>query len=483
MKNTTLKFFAITLVIAISTTFFTALATAAETRKMPLNHTHLAIGSLEVDGRRIIVGDIPDLERYNFIWLQLRCPNSGERVFEHIAERSPDGNVVFEISAPPGLYYLYIFRAAQRNVTFTAAFWPKIKVNLSEHTGAFLVSEAYFSNAEILAGRRKDMAALQFYLQPSRNIQSDHPEILSLAAEITTGLSGSFEITLAIHDWVASNIYYNRDDLHNIRAGRQAGDQSALGALRSRAVVCYGFTNLTAALLRAAGVPARVIYGYAGSFSLECRRFHAWNEAYVNGRWVIIDTTWNSANVFEHGNFLYSNGLRRHQYFDISPIFFAATHSISTFGDLDAAVDDFVRENARTAVPFCGSVRVNGIMDLPAGLFNIGGFNYIKLRDAAAMLSFSGLGAGVDWDNENRKILIDTGVMYTPIGGELSGNSAAVPVRAELAAVRLSFNGETVLLSAYSINGFTYFRLRDVAALFGFGVDFDVATQTIHIAI
>jgi transglutaminase/protease-like cytokinesis protein 3 len=54
---------------------------------------------------------------------------------------------------------------------------------------------------------------------------------------------------------------------------------------------------------------------------------HAWNEVYVGGRWVIVDTTWDTANKIENG--VMSKGEEvSHLYFDSNLQFFSQTHKI-----------------------------------------------------------------------------------------------------------------------------------------------------------
>ena len=54
---------------------------------------------------------------------------------------------------------------------------------------------------------------------------------------------------------------------------------------------------------------------------------HAWNEAYVDGRWVIVDTTWDSFNRYENGERIKSEKNSR-LYFDANPEAFSQNHKI-----------------------------------------------------------------------------------------------------------------------------------------------------------
>lgn len=68
---------------------------------------------------------------------------------------------------------------------------------------------------------------------------------------------------------------------------------------RTRAGHCEHFATATALLLRAAGVPARYATGYSlqewsgleGAWIARERHAHAWVRAWVDGRWIDVDTT------------------------------------------------------------------------------------------------------------------------------------------------------------------------------------------------
>ncbi len=66
---------------------------------------------------------------------------------------------------------------------------------------------------------------------------------------------------------------------------------SAETVLLERRAICSGYAELTVALLQALGIPTITVsgssHGASGSWSN-----HAWNEAYVDGHWIIIDNTW-----------------------------------------------------------------------------------------------------------------------------------------------------------------------------------------------
>lgn len=156
---------------------------------------------------------------------------------------------------------------------------------------------------------------------PSTEVQSDSEEIIQLSQSITQGLQTDMEKTKAIHDWVAGNIAYDVDAYFSGTYVSKSWD--ALTVLRKKQAICFGYSNLTAALNRAAGIEARVIIGDANVYQVGWTA-HAWNKVLVDGRWVSMDVTWDAGNVnFVKKVFQFD---LKHKYFDPSDKDFALDH-------------------------------------------------------------------------------------------------------------------------------------------------------------
>ena len=115
-------------------------------------------------------------------------------------------------------------------------------------------------------------------------LQAAHPEIISLAKESVGGKRNALEAAKAIEAFVGT--YIDSKDL-------SVGYASALEVARSRQGDCTEHAVLTAALCRAAGIPARVVLGvaYVDAFidSGHCFGGHAWTQAYVGDKWIGLD--------------------------------------------------------------------------------------------------------------------------------------------------------------------------------------------------
>jgi transglutaminase-like putative cysteine protease len=126
---------------------------------------------------------------------------------------------------------------------------------------------------------------VQIYLAPSAKIESDHPEIKAVAAEIAAGKDDPVAIAQAAAAWTARIVRYDPDLADRIWKG-ESQTRSALETLRQKRGTCSEYANLFIAIMRSEGIPARFITGriYEGSY-------HAWAEIWLAGQgWVPVET-------------------------------------------------------------------------------------------------------------------------------------------------------------------------------------------------
>jgi hypothetical protein len=139
-----------------------------------------------------------------------------------------------------------------------------------------LAKESYVPSIPI------DNSEFEEYLKPEPLIQSDNAEIVDLAKSIIGDEKNVFTAAQLISNWV----------YHNIKKEFSPDISNALQTLKSGRGDCGEHSALTVALLRAVGIPARIVAGVVywpdgGGFA-----YHAWVEVYV-GEWIQIDPTLN----------------------------------------------------------------------------------------------------------------------------------------------------------------------------------------------
>lgn len=132
---------------------------------------------------------------------------------------------------------------------------------------------------------------VQECLEPSRFIDSEHPDIITLAQSLTDPAAEAVQNAVAIYYWVRDRVRYNP-----YLASGSPEDYLASATLRAGEGWCVPKALLLAALCRAADIPARV--GYADvrnhlsterlrqSMQTDVFYFHGYTSLFLNDRWV-----------------------------------------------------------------------------------------------------------------------------------------------------------------------------------------------------
>jgi len=128
-----------------------------------------------------------------------------------------------------------------------------------------------------------DAADTAAYLKADALMDSDHPAIVAKAEALTRGIDDDLARARVINAFVFASL--DKRLATHIPAASEV--------LSQRIGDCTEHTWLAVALLRAAGVPARPVYGiaYANDYE-ETFAYHAWIEAVIDGAWVSMDPTW-----------------------------------------------------------------------------------------------------------------------------------------------------------------------------------------------
>jgi transglutaminase-like putative cysteine protease len=144
-----------------------------------------------------------------------------------------------------------------------------------------LESSPYTANAPAAA---YDKTAYAPYLETSRRILADNPEIIATKAEVVAAETEPLKIVEKLTHWVATTV-----------KGTVTDSQSPLETLESRSGNCQSHTRLYTSLARAAGIPTRFVSGlvYAPGQGF---LYHSWAESFV-GEWLAVDPTFGQVPV------------------------------------------------------------------------------------------------------------------------------------------------------------------------------------------
>lgn len=127
----------------------------------------------------------------------------------------------------------------------------------------------------------------------------DTQNIYTLSKALTEGLTTDLEKIYVIYKWVTNNIEY---DTVSFATGNFRGIGNANTVIQRRKAICDGYSELVMRLGLQAGLNVKKISGYAKGFGYQIGAplnipNHAWNSVQIDGKWYLLDATWDSGGV------------------------------------------------------------------------------------------------------------------------------------------------------------------------------------------
>lgn len=156
-------------------------------------------------------------------------------------------------------------------------------------------------------------------------------EIKDLSDQICAGITDDYQKARVLCEWVSHNLYYDKDAAAN---GVTEEEITLEFVLKNHRSVCFGWSNLYAALCQAQGITC---YNASGSVVTGSRCFpqteisdersHSWNLVKIGDRLIWVDTVWNSSNTYDRGNYFKSS--YDMEYFDINNTVLSCDHRVA----------------------------------------------------------------------------------------------------------------------------------------------------------
>ena len=126
----------------------------------------------------------------------------------------------------------------------------------------------------------------------------------------------------------------------------------------------------------------------------------------------------------------------------------------------------------KTANPTNDKLTCNGQLQTPT-VYKIGGSNFFKIRDLAAILNGTEKQFSVGYDGAAKAVTATSGQPYEATGKELAGAAAGGSRTAQVSNDVIYINGEEAKVSVYKIGGSNYFKLRDLGKALNFYVGYE----------
>ncbi|WFA07692.1 transglutaminase-like domain-containing protein [Tissierella sp. Yu-01] len=131
--------------------------------------------------------------------------------------------------------------------------------------------------------------SIDVYLSSSQPIYwKNKDKLIELADTLTKDLTTDRERVEAVYRYIVDNIKYDYNKINTISTD-YVPDLNEV--IISKKGICYDYSALFAGILRSEGIHAKLVKGYRSNLSA----YHAWNEVFLDGSWVIVDTTYDAA--------------------------------------------------------------------------------------------------------------------------------------------------------------------------------------------
>lgn len=215
------------------------------------------------------------LVAYDGVNITLLDINADKIVEQHYYKKSEVNGATIDLAdLADGSYDLRTLKSVKGGCSpFMYAFTIEVKGGV----GTFKSRCHYNTNLKDVANERTDAAAIDYYRCSTAGYNQAN---IKQANIITAGITNDYDKAKAISKWVTSHMTYNLLDFY-VSNPTPLYPGSAVPDIGK----CGDFAEATYDLLEGAGLPAKYIEGTEKGVA------HAWNEVYVDGRWVFVDST------------------------------------------------------------------------------------------------------------------------------------------------------------------------------------------------
>lgn len=284
---------------------------------------------LKLEENALFLKNLPSIAQQKKILLEI-YDNKEIKVYDEVINTRRNQTRIALPMNNPGIYFLRIY--VQKNL-----FGNYSGLLFKSDVPFYLSSSGNYRFIETVVAAPNREFLLKMPNPVSISCFQERVKITNLARLIVNNFSETYNKILAIHDWVAENIYYDFDALSHLD-DRSICITKPLDVVTSRRSVCQGYTDLSIALMRSIGIPAIGVIcfslgldssgGWERKENLEAESNHIFPAAFCDSRWLFMDVTWDSGNEYRNGKFIKSKEPVSRKYFDITTRFLSNTHRL-----------------------------------------------------------------------------------------------------------------------------------------------------------
>lgn len=171
---------------------------------------------------------------------------------------------VYPLQMGNGEYEIKVYENIQ-DTTYSVLFSATISVNLTDENRVFLYPSQYV-----------------WYTGGERAI--------ALSELLCKDLTTDEQKVSVLYSYVTSQIEYDYEKAKTVQSGYLPNIEETLTTKKG---ICFDYTALLAALLRAQNIPTRLAIG---TIPKPADYLHAWNQVYLDGKWIWLDPTYGEDN-------------------------------------------------------------------------------------------------------------------------------------------------------------------------------------------
>lgn len=135
------------------------------------------------------------------------------------------------------------------------------------------------------------------YLYPNQYVwYTNEKNAVRLSYDLCMDLTSDTEKAECIYNYIVGLLTYDYEKAATVEKG-YLPDVDA--TLQERKGICFDYSALFAAMLRAQNIPVRLAIGYVRPDNI----YHAWNQVYLDGEWVWMDATFGPASSYTEDNY------------------------------------------------------------------------------------------------------------------------------------------------------------------------------------
>ena len=241
-------------VVCFVTLLFLVLVTFAVEKRLNQSENVLSVGSLTIDISHANDGYI--VTKAEIIDSKLKIRVTKDNVTYTYDHNITGDTEVLPLQMGSGEYVVTLYKNVVGN-RYTKLSEIRVNAEMADANSAFLCPSQYVNYTEDSEAVKKSM-------------------------ELCQGLTTDMEKVEAIRKYLKKSLVY--DYVRAITISKSyLGDID--GCFETRMGLCLDIAALTACMLRVQGIPTQLVIGYVGD------KYHAWNQALVDGEYILIDVT------------------------------------------------------------------------------------------------------------------------------------------------------------------------------------------------